>query len=82
MSPVASYSDVITSYSIHYTKLYDLALAHPAGNSAPLPKQRSLALAVERACRYQALKEEAKHHALRELAVIRRLLVALSYNFV
>jgi len=55
----------------------DLAVAHPAGKSAPLPKQRSLALAIDRACRFQALKEEAKHHALRELAVIRRLLVAL-----
>ena len=32
---------------------------------------------LERARRYQALKEEAKHHALRHLAVIRRAVVAL-----
>jgi len=55
----------------------ELAFARAANDVAPVPKQRSLALAVERACRYQALKEEAKHYALRELAVIRRLLVGL-----
>ncbi len=42
-----------------------------------LPQQRVLALAVQRARRYQALKEEAKHHALRDLAFLHRLLVEL-----
>ena len=55
----------------------DVAFA-PATAAPPVPpKQRSLAVAIDRACRYQALKEEAKHYALRELAVIRRLLLAL-----
>jgi phosphoenolpyruvate synthase/pyruvate phosphate dikinase/rhodanese-related sulfurtransferase len=42
-----------------------------------LPERRVLALAVERARRYQALKEEAKHHALRALALVRKLLLEL-----
>ncbi len=51
--------------------------ANLRGNPPPLPEGRPLALAVNRACGYQALKEEAKHICLRELAVIRRLLLAL-----
>jgi rhodanese-related sulfurtransferase/membrane protein insertase Oxa1/YidC/SpoIIIJ/phosphohistidine swiveling domain-containing protein len=42
-----------------------------------LPERRVVALAVERARRYQALKEEAKHHALRSLAFVRKLLLEL-----
>jgi len=38
---------------------------------------RVLDLAVERALRWQALKEEAKHLALRDLAFVRRLAVAI-----
>ena len=41
----------------------------------------SLNVAVERARRFQALKEEAKHHCLREVAVIRRILVELDRRF-
>lgn len=36
-----------------------------------------IARIIQQASRFQALKERAKHHSLRELAVIRRLLVAL-----
>jgi len=42
-----------------------------------VPAEPTLALAVARARKFQALKEEAKHYSLRELAVIRRLLVEL-----
>lgn len=42
---------------------------------APLPS--ACRGAVRRARRFQTLKEDAKHHALRELALLRRLLLAL-----
>jgi YidC/Oxa1 family membrane protein insertase len=42
------------------------------------PGDKALRLSVERAGNFQLLKEEAKHHSLRELAVIRRILLALS----
>ena len=42
-----------------------------------LPGGKSLRLCIERAGNFQALKEEAKHHCLREFAVIRRILLAL-----
>ena len=38
---------------------------------------QALGLCVERAGRFQGLKEEAKHHCLRELTVIRRILLEL-----
>jgi YidC/Oxa1 family membrane protein insertase len=41
------------------------------------PGDKALRLCVERAGNFQVLKEEAKHHSLRELAVIRRILLAL-----
>ncbi len=47
-------------------------------NIATLPDDKALRLAVERAGNFQLLKEEAKHHSLRELAVIRRILLALA----
>jgi rifampicin phosphotransferase len=51
---------------------------HVSTAEAPsIPAGRVLALTIERARRYQALKEEAKHHALRELAFLRALLVEL-----
>jgi membrane protein insertase Oxa1/YidC/SpoIIIJ/rhodanese-related sulfurtransferase/phosphohistidine swiveling domain-containing protein len=43
----------------------------------PAPKQRVLVHAIERARRYQALKEEAKHHVLRDLAFVRKLLLEI-----
>jgi len=46
-------------------------------DAPPLPPSKPLTLALERARNFQSLKEEAKHNALRELAVLRRLLVAL-----
>ncbi|MBA3773243.1 MAG: YidC/Oxa1 family membrane protein insertase [Ramlibacter sp.] len=39
-------------------------------------KDAKLVQAVERARRFQALKQDARHHSLRELAVIRRLVLA------
>jgi len=44
---------------------------------AEAPKSRLLALAAERARKFQSLKEEAKHHCLRELALLRKLLVEI-----
>jgi len=49
----------------------------PAPVPAPVPGGRVLALAVERARRFQSLKEEAKHHALRDHAFLRGVLVEL-----
>ncbi len=49
---------------------------HALGTRVPLAS-RVLDLAVERALRWQVLKEEAKHLALRDLAFLRRLAVAL-----
>ncbi|MBE9118858.1 YidC/Oxa1 family membrane protein insertase [Lusitaniella coriacea LEGE 07157] len=43
----------------------------------PLPPSKVLGVALKRAQRFQSLKEEAKHHALREFALLRRLLVEL-----
>jgi phosphohistidine swiveling domain-containing protein len=45
---------------------------------APQPiRKRVLRVGVERATRYQALKEEAKHQAMRQVAFLRRLLVEI-----
>lgn len=54
------------------------AAAHPPTRE-PLPESRNpvLALAIQRVQRYQALKEEAKHATLRDVAVLRRLLLEL-----
>jgi rhodanese-related sulfurtransferase/membrane protein insertase Oxa1/YidC/SpoIIIJ/phosphohistidine swiveling domain-containing protein len=41
---------------------------------------KSLARIVDVARRFQTLKEDAKHHSLRELAVLRRALVALDHR--
>ena len=46
-------------------------------NRAPLPEKKLLAIVVERARKFQALKEEAKHHALREFALLRSVLLAI-----
>jgi YidC/Oxa1 family membrane protein insertase len=48
-----------------------------AVNEADILDDAALALCVQRAGTFQALKEEAKHHCLREFAVIRRFLVEL-----
>ncbi|UCH74332.1 MAG: YidC/Oxa1 family membrane protein insertase [Rhodospirillales bacterium] len=48
-----------------------------ATNTVRLPEDKALRLCIERAGAFQVLKEEAKHHSLRELAVIRRILLAL-----
>ena len=53
-----------------------LHASRPASRQ-PLDKEPALRLVVERARRFQALKEEAKHHCLRELALIRRVLLEL-----
>jgi rifampicin phosphotransferase len=43
----------------------------------PLPEHSVLQLAVNRARRLQTLKEEAKHHCLRDLAVLRQIVLEL-----
>ncbi|HVS11780.1 MAG TPA: PEP/pyruvate-binding domain-containing protein [Planctomycetota bacterium] len=58
-----------------------------AARSAPMARRRPMLLdaprgrmanvALERARRFQALKEEAKHHALRQLAFVRTLLLEI-----
>ena len=40
-----------------------------------------LAATVARACDFQVLKEDAKHHSLRELAVLRRIVLAVDRRF-
>jgi rhodanese-related sulfurtransferase/membrane protein insertase Oxa1/YidC/SpoIIIJ/phosphohistidine swiveling domain-containing protein len=55
-------------------------LAAGRTHDAPPPVaagSRVLAIELERARRYQTLKEEAKHHALRDLAFLRRVLLEL-----
>ncbi|MGB5606155.1 MAG: PEP/pyruvate-binding domain-containing protein [Gammaproteobacteria bacterium] len=42
-----------------------------------LPSDPVLRLAVDRAKRFQVLKEDAKHHCLRQLALLRKVLVVL-----
>lgn len=51
--------------------------APPRQRMGGLPDDKGLRLCVERAGRFQVLKEEAKHHCLREIAVIRRILLVL-----
>jgi phosphohistidine swiveling domain-containing protein len=56
--------------------------AHPAPDEAAedvalIGAGKAVAEAAHIACRFQALKEDAKHHSLRELAVIRRAVLAL-----
>ncbi len=46
-----------------------------------LSGNQALGLCLERAGRFQGLKEEAKHHCLRELTVIRRVLLELDRRF-
>ena len=53
---------------------------HGAGHAAAAPPDwpdKKLQALVERARRFQLLKEQAKHEALREIAVLRRILVEL-----
>ena len=51
--------------------------SHAQAPAPPLSGSAVLKLGVERARRFAALKEEAKHHALRELAFLRGVLVEL-----
>jgi phosphohistidine swiveling domain-containing protein len=52
--------------------------SHAAGRAATaVATDRTLTLTISRAHRFQVLKEEAKHHSLREFAVLRRMLVEL-----
>jgi len=52
-------------------------LPHAPSAAPALPGSALLKLGVERARRFATLKEEAKHHALRELALLRGILVEL-----
>ncbi len=61
-------------------KLLTTALPHSPKTRSQmpeLPSSKILAVAVERARKFQSLKEEAKHHSLRELALLRQLLLEL-----
>lgn len=46
-------------------------------DSSHLPKEKLLRASVERAKRFQVLKEDAKHHCMRALSSIRSLLLAI-----
>ena len=46
-----------------------------------LPSDPMLRMVVDRANRFQVLKEDAKHHCLRQLALIRKLFLALDERF-
>ena len=54
----------------------DTSTLLPAKEPAP-PKKKVLRLAIDRARRFQSLKEEAKHAALRDVAFLRRVLLEL-----
>lgn len=60
-------------------RLLERSAAGPGtpSRTAALPRNPVLALAVKRAEEFQVLKEEAKHHCLRQFANLRRLLLAL-----
>jgi rhodanese-related sulfurtransferase/membrane protein insertase Oxa1/YidC/SpoIIIJ/phosphohistidine swiveling domain-containing protein len=49
----------------------------PAPTAPPTIEKRVLRLSVERASRFQALKEEAKHHSMREVAFLRSLVLEI-----
>ena len=53
------------------------ALDGNSPESAELPDDATLAISVSRARKFQNLKEEAKNHSLREISVIRQMLVEL-----
>ena len=59
--------------------LVDSAVPKRQGSREPpaLPASKALALAVDRARRFQVLKEESKHALLAEFAVLRRFLVEI-----
>ncbi len=62
----------------HVRELASRARHGRAGDAAPeLPSGKVLRLSIERARRFQVLKEEAKHAALRDLASLRRVLLEL-----
>lgn len=71
-----------------YNEMAELPYMPSAGH-APHPDDESdenvsgwiVHTEVERARRFQSFKEEAKHHCLKELAVIRRLLLELDRRF-
>ena len=46
-----------------------------------LPSDPMLRMVVDRASRFQVLKEDAKHHCLRQLALLRRLFLAVDERF-
>ena len=61
-------------------KLLTAATSHISNTKSEireLPSSKILAVAIERARKFQSLKEEAKHYCLKEVALLRRLLVEL-----
>ena len=67
--------DVALAMAARSTATSDRPVA-PSIEPAPI-KKRVLRVSVERATRYQALKEEAKHHAMREVAFLRSILLEI-----
>jgi phosphohistidine swiveling domain-containing protein len=65
--------DKLGHHHAHSTRRFG---AEP-GNPVLAAGGTDLQLAVRTACRFAALKEDAKHHSLRELALLRRALLAL-----
>ena len=52
---------------------------NPTAQQVPPEKaSAALRLAIARACRFQALKEDAKHHSLRQLAVLRHAVLTMA----
>ncbi len=71
-----------------YREMATLPYLPPLTGAAASPMERDdaalgwlLGAQVERARRFQVLKEEAKHHCLRELALIRGLLIEIDRRF-
>ena len=54
---------------------------HQPSESLKLPSSKILQVTVERAHKFQLLKEEAKHQSLRELALLRYLLLELGRRY-
>jgi YidC/Oxa1 family membrane protein insertase len=67
--------DVALAMAARSTSTSDRPVA-PTIEPAPI-KKRVLRVCVERATRYQALKEEAKHHSMRGVAFLRGLLLEI-----
>ena len=62
-------------------QLAEMPTGHGGAPAAKLHAPADVVAAVGRARCYQVLKEDAKHHALRELALLRRIVLAVDRRF-